>query len=272
MIELSPNSPIILLDDPCKVICRNEVILKYHEILYNGTVFYLGVCNQIKDHQFRQQNFEHIFNQPDYWHHLEKKKISGFLKKDQLDRLWEWSLSKILIKEGENEFFNNSTTFEFNKIYVESSQNSALRVVHEKSVSSIKELRFLSITHSSSQIFTIVAPNDIGIDCEYIRNISPSLKKKMLPKDHEKSFLKFFNMFFRLSVKDIPIVIWSIKESTLKALNFNNIGEIHNISLLIEDGKIYTTHKMRNLKCINFFTISNQSIFVISIVVENSEK
>ena len=271
MIELSPNSPIILLDEPSKVISKRDIVFKFHEILYNGTVFYLGICNHLKDNQFRQQHFNIVFDQSDYWHPLEKKKISEFVKKSQWDRLWEWSLSKILVKEGEKEFFNKSAKSEYNKIFVGSSYNSSLSVFHQENLSDLNELRFLSISHSSNQIFTLVAPTDIGIDCENIRNISPSLKKKIISKELEISIFNFFREFFTISMENLPIIVWSIKESTLKAYNFSNIAEIHNISIIIEDGRIITTHYLREHKCINFFTISNQTIIVISVLEQNSK-
>ena len=259
-------------EDPIKNISLFDHIIHFYSLNFNGNKIILAKCNKedLKINKIELRN--KILMKNIFWSKSELEDIKKFLEKDQISRLQEWIITRSMVKYGIgvvfNELFGSIIKIPFSNIFLNSSRKKKPWLEIELKNNNelkrkIKETD-ISISHSRKKIYVAFSQNQIGIDCEEIQDFSKRLISKII-KEREYNQIEELIKDFNINSKNfINSIIWTIKESTLKANGRKTVTAIQEIQISNDDNSLISYSPQDHEKYINYINIDNNSIFTIS--------
>ena len=267
--KFSDISPLINFGKNYEEYAIDNLIFRYNLSNYKGTNLILGQCNKNLKINNKVDIIKKLMNQKSYWNKEELVKINKHFKNYQYKRLFEWILSKILIKIGCRFIINNRKEILYKKIHFEISKNLSPKLkfegknIHHQIKNEFSE-SFISISHSSSKIHVAICSQPIGIDCEDARSFSKELRKKFVKNDEFDQLESLLKIQIPCVQNKLDTIIWCIKESTLKIIGGIKIGNISQVNIEIRNHKIISSYPSINYEFVNFINIKNDSILILT--------
>ncbi len=231
------------------------------------------------ENKIKKSTFEEFLLDNELWNDEELAEITNLKNKNGKTRLYEWVLSRILIKQGLMHYLklnNIKNDINLDEITISTTNNNkpTIEILKQKQNNISKNIPFISISHSKNTIIIAFCEKIIGIDIESIKPHSFSWQKKIFPQQDSNKIFSFFKNQYIQSNDTIFTLIWSIKEATLKICEDNPLGLIPKIPIIInrEENSIMTKHPLFENYFINYFSIIDESIIAITLEKENYVK
>ncbi|MFX1500408.1 MAG: 4'-phosphopantetheinyl transferase family protein [Promethearchaeota archaeon] len=227
----------------------------------------LGNIKKTKERNHLESTINKFSRISSFWNKFDLSSIIFMRERQQIHRLYEWLLTRVLIKFGINILYqqrNMNIIIKYKNILIK--KDGSNKPIIEILLNYYQEIKpYISISHSNQEIFVAFSFEDIGIDHELFTQNLNYFKRKFTSEE-EYSKIAHFLKNLKSSFDDIILtIIWSIKEATLKLQGNLNISYLPKIEIKVNQNNIISKIPNQDKKYTNLLDVYDNSVLVISI-------
>lgn len=266
----SKNFPFFSIENKIKSINYYDCQFNFYHLEINQENILFGQCFKNVNSDNQKIISEKMLKHMSFWAKEELDEMKTMKNKKQFSRLYEWILTKILVKFGASLYLRKYYT----QLDISSDQitiikdkwnRPSIKFILNNDIIKLDLIPFISISHTKYEVYISLCSKPIGIDNELLAFHSKSWERKIFNrKESEKiiNYLKRWNIF---SKDLIYTIMWSLKESTIKVEGTIPLGLLSKVSIDIMNDNIITKIPQKNRSYKNFISLTKDSVLILTI-------